>query len=120
MYVTQLRHQIKDPLYRNSLLLMASTAMTSGLGFFFWMVVARYYTEYEVGIAAAIISAVSVLALISSLGLNVALIRFLAKAEKPVEMINSFFTINVLIALVVSGIFIAGLDLWSPAIAFVK
>ena len=120
MNVTQLKRYLEDPLYRNSLFLMATTAVTAGLGFFFWMIVARYYTEYEVGVAAAIISAVKLLALISILGMDIALIRFLPKAREPVEMINSCFTVCGIVALAVSGIFIAGLDLWSPAIVFVR
>lgn len=120
MNVTQLKRHLEDPLYRNSLLLMATTAVTAGLGFFFWMIVARYYTEYEVGVAAAIISAVKLLALISTLGMDIALIRFLPKAREPGEMINSCFTVCGIVALAVSGIFIVGLDLWSPAIVFVR
>lgn len=120
MNVTQLKRYLEDPLYRNSLFLMATTAVTAGLGFFFWMIVARYYTEYEVGVAAAIISAVKLLALISTLGMDIALIRFLPKAREPGEMINSCFTVCGIVALAVSGIFIVGLDLWSPAIVFVR
>jgi O-antigen/teichoic acid export membrane protein len=84
------------------------------------MVVARFYTPYEVGVASAIISAVYFLALLSTLGLDVAIIRFLPKSQKPVELINSCLTLNGLIALVVGGIFIAGLSLWSPALVFVR
>ena len=94
--------------------MIANTGVTTGLGFFFWMVVARYYTEYEVGVGAAILSAIRLLALFSTLGLDIALIRFLSKAKKPVEMINSSFAISGVVALVLSGIFIAGIDLWSP------
>lgn len=84
------------------------------------MVVARFYTPYEVGVASAIISAVYFLSLLSTLGLDVAIIRFLPRAQKPVELINSCLTLNGLIALVVGGIFIAGLSLWSPALVFVR
>jgi len=84
------------------------------------MVVARFYTPYEVGVASAIISAVYFLSLLSMLGLDVAIIRFLPRAPKPVELINSCLTLNGLIALVVGGIFIAGLSLWSPALVFVR
>ncbi len=84
------------------------------------MVAARFYTPYEVGVASAIISAVYFLSLLSTLGLDVAIIRFLPKSQKPVELINSCLTLNGLIALVVGGIFIAGLSLWSPALVFVR
>ena len=120
MDFTRLRHYLKAPLYRNSLYLIANAVFTTGLGFFFWMVVARFYTPYEVGVASAIISAVYFLSLLSTLGLDVAIIRFLPKSQKPVELINSCLTLNGLIALVVGGIFIAGLSLWSPALVFVR
>ena len=111
---------IKSPLYRNSFFLMANTVVTAGLGFFFWMVVARFYTEAEVGWGAAIISAISLLAMLSVPGFGAALIRFLPKAEKPQDMINSCLTISGAIAVVLSVVFVAGLDIWSPALAFIK
>jgi O-antigen/teichoic acid export membrane protein len=118
--VTQLRRYLKAPLYRNSLFLIANTVFTTGLGFFFWMVVARFYTEYEVGVGSAIISAVYFLALLSTLGLDVTIIRFLPKAKNPVELINSCLTLSGILALVVGGIFLAGLGLWSPKLIFVR
>lgn len=111
---------IRSPLYRNSFFLMANTVVTSGLGFFFWMVVARFYTEAEVGWGAAIISVISLLAMLSVPGFGAALIRFLPKAENPQGMINSCLTISGVIAVVLSVIFVAGLDVWSPALAFIK
>jgi O-antigen/teichoic acid export membrane protein len=99
---------------------MANTVVTTGLGFFFWMVVARFYTEYEVGVGSAIISAVRLLSLISTLGLNITIVRFISKSEKPQEFINSCFTIIGVVNLVASGIFIAGLNLWSPRTSFIQ
>jgi len=98
---------------------MANTIVMTGLGFFFWMVVARFYTEAEVGLGAAIISAMSFLAMLSRLGFGAALIRFLPKAEKPVDIINSCFTLSGMVALTLAAIFMAGLNLWSPAIGFI-
>jgi len=118
--LSQIKRQIKDPLYRNSLLLMANTVVTSGLGFIFWMVVARLYAEAEVGLGAAIISAMSLLALISGLGLDVSLIRFLPKADKPVDLINSCFTLSGTIAMTAATVFIIGIGLWSPALGFIR
>lgn len=116
----QMIQQIKSPLYRNSIFLMANAAMMTSLGFFFWIVVARFYTEAEVGAGAAAISAISLLGLIGRLGLDFALVRFLPKAEKPVEMINSCLTLGGIAALAVAGVFLAGLDLWSPALGFIR
>lgn len=116
----QLRKHIKDPLYRNALFLMASSVVATGLGFFFWMVVARLYTENEVGFGAAIISAMSLLAALSRLGFGFTLIRFLPKAKDPQQMINSCFTLSGLVSLALAAIFIIGLDFWSPALVFIR
>ena len=99
---------------------MSSTAVTTGLGFFFWIVVARYYSEYEVGVAVAIIATVNLLALISVLGFDASLIRFLPKAKDPAGMINTCLTVSGITALVVAGIFLAGVHVWSPATSFVR
>jgi O-antigen/teichoic acid export membrane protein len=99
---------------------MLNTAVMALCGFFFWMVVARYYAESEVGFSSAIISAISLLAMISLVGLNTSLIRFLPHTDKPQELMNSCYTLSSLISVVVAAIFIAGLSFWSPALVFIK
>ncbi len=98
---------------------MASTAVNSLLGFFFWMVVARFYTQVEVGFSSAVLSAISLLTILSLVGLNVMLVRFLPHADKPQQLINTCFTLSGLISLLIAGIFVAGLGFWSPAISFI-
>ena len=110
----------RGPLYTNAFHLMLNAAVMSFVGFFFWMVVARFYTEAEVGYSSAIISAISLLTILSLAGLNSSLIRFLPHTEKPQDLINSCFTLSGLITLLATGIFIAGLGLWSPALGFIK
>jgi len=116
----RLKQVVTTPLYRNALYLMLNTAVMALCGFFFWMVVARFYTEAEVGFGSAIISAISLIAIISLVGLNTSLIRFLPHADKPQELINSCYTLGGLVSLIVSGIFVAGLGFWSPALAFIQ
>src|SRR4030042_891999 len=109
---------IKSPLYRNSLFLMTSTVARAGLGFIFWIIVARIYTEVEVGLGSATVSAMAFLEMLGVMGLGAAIIRFLPKAEKPQELINSCLTLSGIVALALAIIFIAGLDIWSPALSF--
>jgi len=99
---------------------MLNTAVMALCGFFFWMVVARFYTEAAVGFSSAIISAISPIAIISLVGLNTSLIRFLPQADKPQKLINSCYSLSALVSLAVASIFIAGLGFWSPALAFVR
>ena len=77
---------LRNPLYRNSLFLMANTVVSSGLGFFFWMIVANFYTEKEVGWGSATISAMMLLSTLAVPGFGAAVIRFLPKAERPARV----------------------------------
>ena len=111
---------LRNPLYKNSIFLIANTVASAGLGFVFWMIVANFYTEKEVGWGSAVISAMVLLATLAVPGFGAAVIRFLPKAENPVRLINFFFTLSAIIATVMAAIFVAGLPLWSPAIGFVR
>jgi len=104
----KLVHFATTPLYSNAFYLMLNTAVMALMGFFFWMVVARFYSEVEVGYSSATISAINLLLIISLAGLNTSLIRFLPRSDKPQELINTSCTLSSLISLVVAGIFIAG------------
>jgi O-antigen/teichoic acid export membrane protein len=59
-----------DSLARNSVLIMASTVGTSGLGYLFWMVAARSLPADAVGAATALISAATVVSMLSNLGIG--------------------------------------------------
>ena len=57
-----------DSLVRNSLYLMASTVVTAALGYVFWVVAAHAFTRQQVGIASAVISLCSTMALLTYVG----------------------------------------------------
>lgn len=116
-----LRAQFRLPLYTNAFYLMLNSVVGSLLGFIFWIIVARFYTATDVGLAAAIIAAVGLLASLSDLGLGYGLIRFLPEAkDNATPMINSSFTIAGLASLVAALIFLAGLGFWSPTLIFIR
>jgi O-antigen/teichoic acid export membrane protein len=112
--------RLQNPLYRNSLFLISDAAATSGLGFLFWIIAARFYSTTDVGYGSAAISAMTLLATLSLAGFNFTLVRFLPTAGKPVEMINSCLTSSGIISIALATIFLAGLYAWSPALGFIK
>ncbi len=111
---------MNDSLYKNSIYLMLSTAITAGLGFFFWMIVTRLYTPEKVGLASTLISIISLITTFSLLGLNTALVRYLPTSERKNDKINTVFTISVLATLVVTTIFLLGINTFSPKLMFIK
>ena len=113
----KLRQLWHIPLYSNAFYLMAANAAAALLGFIFWIVVARFYSPEDVGLASAAIAALGLLAAISYLGLGMGLIRFLPQSgENADSMINTVLTIGTLSSIVAVFIFIAGLGFWSPAL----
>jgi O-antigen/teichoic acid export membrane protein len=66
--------QLRQLLY-SSASLMASQVLTAGVGFLFWVVAARRFTEASVGFASAAISAMSLLGAVATVGLGTLLIR---------------------------------------------
>lgn len=116
----QLKQHLNDPLFKNSYFLMATTVIGSILGFFFWILVARYHTPHDVGLATALISAANLLVVFSLLGFNFGVTRFLPNEKDKQGMINSCLTIILLFSILLSAIFILGIHIWSPILLFVR
>jgi O-antigen/teichoic acid export membrane protein len=108
-------------LYRNAVYLVLYSAVNSVTGVLFWIAAARLYHAEAVGLASAAIAAIGFVSLFSSLGLDYGLIRFLPDAgDKAGDTINTCFTTAGLVAVVLGGIFMAGLGLWSPALLKIR
>ncbi|HEX8646252.1 MAG TPA: lipopolysaccharide biosynthesis protein [Thermoleophilaceae bacterium] len=94
-------------LLRNAVYIMLTTGVTSGLGYVFWLVVARTYEADEVGIASALIAAMSVVASIADLGTSRALVQRLPSRRTPEDWSRTL-TASVLTA-VVAGLAIGAI-----------
>ena len=88
-----------DSLIRNSFYIMAVTIVTSILGFVFWLVAARRFTAEEVGLSAALVSAMTLVSLLSNLGINTALVQMLPRRE-PGEAWSATLNAGLLVGLV--------------------
>jgi O-antigen/teichoic acid export membrane protein len=107
----------RQPLFANAAYLWAVTLVGAATGFLFWGLAARFYSPEEVGLASATISAVTLLAGIAGMGVGLGLIRYLPEAGQPRRLLNTAFTFNALAALLVAGLYLAGIELWSPSLA---
>jgi O-antigen/teichoic acid export membrane protein len=106
--------QVKGPLYRNAFFIMFSSVISSGLGFFFWLVVARFFrSTNDVGWAVTLFQTISFVATLGLLGLGVALVRFLPETEKKVPLVNASLTIVGIGAILLTVVFLVGLPLWA-------
>lgn len=98
-----LRHVRRDSLLRNSVFMMAVTVFASLFGFIYWLVAARAYGASEVGLAAALITAMILASMITTLGINTALVQILPRRESGVEW-SATLNAGLLTALVSSTI----------------
>lgn len=116
-----LRRLLGTRLYANAFYLWANAVVTSASGLIFWVVVARLYDAEDVGLAAAAVSALMLLGVVSNLGLGLGLIRFLPEAgDRAGSLLNGSFTLGAFAATVIATIFLLGLPLWSPSLAFLR
>ncbi len=112
---------LRTPLYRNAYALMLGSAITSGLGVIYWWLAARHYTAYQVGLNAAAISAIMFLSGLAQLNLTDALTQFIPiLGRAATRFIGYSYLTSLVVALVVSVLFIGGLNLWLPTSDLVK
>ncbi|SFG22606.1 Membrane protein involved in the export of O-antigen and teichoic acid [Desulfotomaculum arcticum] len=108
-------------LYNNAFYLMLNTLSTSLLGFVFWNVMTRFFVPTQVGIGSALVSASSLVGILTGLGLRIGLIRFVPEIrERAVLLINASFTLVGLVSLIGAITYLAGIKYWSPALEFVR
>jgi len=110
-----LKNLYNDSLIKNAVYLMSTNLLNMVLGFFFWVITARYYTPVEVGTVSALISAMFLISMISGFGFPIAFLYYLPREPKKASrIINSCLTAAVFGSFIFSFIFIAGINIWAP------
>jgi O-antigen/teichoic acid export membrane protein len=69
--------------------LLGTTAVTAGLGFFYWAFAARWFTQQEVGYGSAAISALTLLGTVGMFGLGTLLIGELPRRKDPGGLVSA-------------------------------
>ncbi len=115
-----LKKYYREHLYLNSLALMLNTGMASLFNFLFWMVAGRSMPPESLGLATAAISAAAMIVTLSRLGLDAALVRYFPGARNREGFYNAIMAINLLATIAISGIFIMGLNVFSPPLEFLR
>jgi len=120
-YRLRLKHFLSISLYRNAIYLLIFNLSVPATGFIFWLLAARFYAAEDVGVASAIVAAMGLIVVLSNAGFGSGLVRYLVHSgERPDQMVNTTFTITGFASIIISGIFLAGLSLWSPTLLFLR
>jgi O-antigen/teichoic acid export membrane protein len=118
-FVGRAWEQATSPLYRNAFFIMVSSLIGAPLGFFFLYVAYKFYKLSDVGFAATIVNTVAFLAAVGSLGLPIALIRFLPESDDPSALVNTSLTVVGVLSVVLVIAFMLGLRIWAPGLVVV-
>jgi len=120
-YLLGLIHTVKKTsLYSNAFFLMLNSFTTSLLGFIFWNIMARQFTPAQVGIGSALVAASTLLGTLANFGLGMGLVRFLPEEQKEAGLlVNAVFTITGSIAIILSLVYLVGIEYWSPILNFI-
>lgn len=117
----RLRRHLSDPLYRTGYYLIVGTGITSLLGVGFWALAAHSYSAHVVGLNAAAISAMTLVAEACTLGLSAVLVRYLPVAGGSTRrLISRSYALTVSLALVFGLLAALTTGVWSPELDFLS
>lgn len=115
----QWRERLATPVVRNGIYLLAAEGVSGLLGLGFWAVVARTFPDADAGVGATLIATATLLAVLSTVGFNISLVRFLPeRGTDVVRLINSSVTIGGAVAAVLALGFALSARTWSPILGF--
>lgn len=80
--IGRIRAALRDPLVRNSVLMLVTTLSMAAVGAIFWVVAARVASAAEIGLASSLVATTEALAIFAQLGLNVTLLRVLPRSDE--------------------------------------
>ena len=109
-----------DYMVRNSAYLILSMALTAGLGFAFWVIMARLFSPADVGRASSLIAATTVISFLSLLGLNSTLIGHLPTASNRNTLITASLALVGGFGAVLAALYVAATPVVAPKLAFVE
>jgi O-antigen/teichoic acid export membrane protein len=110
------RH-LANPLDRTAYFLILGGGTTAALGLAFWSIAAHVYSPHVVGLNSAIVSAMTLVSGISTLGLSAVLVRYLPVAGQLKRRIIVWsYALTAALSLAFGVIAAATSRMWSPAL----
>jgi O-antigen/teichoic acid export membrane protein len=110
---------LRNPgLHRDSLFLMASTALGAIGGFVYWKVLTLRFSAVTVGLASASITSATFWGSFATLGLPVGLVRFMPvlRSEKRSSLVQFSYLASVVAGMGFGLVFLLGRRWWAPAL----
>lgn len=100
--------------------LIATHGANALSGFVFWVLAGRFYPQQAVGLVAGTISASGLLAMLGTLGLDYAVVRFLPQEEDGERLVGSSLGVVSLTTLLLAAVFLGALNVWAPGLRILR
>jgi O-antigen/teichoic acid export membrane protein len=113
-------HLMQDSLYRNSLYLIANAALSSIFGFGFWAIAAHIYSTTTIGIVSTIIAASTLIATMSFVGFDYALIKFIPGSNAANKRTHTGLTATASIAVALSVVYLFVIPVFVAKLSFLS
>ncbi len=112
---------LRSPLTRNGYALVLNAALTSALGFLFWILAARLYTAEQVGLGAAMLNMLLIIGNTAQFNLGNVLNRFLPVAgTRTSKLILFSYGVGVAAAFFISACFVLVVGIFAPSLGFLS
>lgn len=114
---------IRQSLLRNSLSILATTAVTAGIGYVYWIIAAHLYATASIGLAAALLQAMTLASLVSNIGGGSTLMRALPRAKRQgdwLAAVNAVLYSGAGFGMLAGCVLVAALPLLSHQFAVVR
>jgi O-antigen/teichoic acid export membrane protein len=108
-----------DHMVRNSLYLILSSGLQAALGAAFWIITARLFSAAAVGTASSLISATTLIAYISLLGLNSTFVRYLPTAQDRNALLTAGFLLVAACGAGIGVVYVLLTPILAPRLAFI-
>lgn len=120
----KIKHYYQDHLYRNASYLILNAVVTEGIGFVFWMIAAKFYSDYDVGLGATMFSAIMLIMVLSTFGFTISYVKFIPQYindnKKVQDIINVGFAVAGIINLLLVITFILLIPVLSPKLGIIR
>ena len=111
---------LNDHFYKNSFAILLNSGAMAISGLLFWIIAAHYVPVDQVGYATAIISVVTLITALSSLGMDNGLIRFLPMIENKGELYSTVLAVVTACSLTLAFLFLIFTPFLSPSLSFLR
>jgi O-antigen/teichoic acid export membrane protein len=115
-----IRQYFYDPFYRNSVAMMLTTVLSSLFGILFWIVAAKTMQSGSVGLASTVASTIFLITMVSTLGMDVALIRYLPTSKSKGELISTIIISIALVSVILALLYVLNLRSLAPELTFLQ